>query len=101
MKESNLCLTLQMLHAATRQSQRVAAAGGVGVRHRSHDSRKTKKVIWHTGQRTVPSDQPAAWSTGEVQHPGRLDCPLGNKGTYPKEMPDGGLQYFGFQYYPR
>lgn len=89
-----------MMQAAARQTRHVAAASSVGIRCKSSLSMK-KKILWHTGDRTVPSDQPAAWSTGEVKHPGKLDCPLGNIDKYPKKMPDGGLQYFGFQYYPR
>ncbi|KAG0693726.1 39S ribosomal protein L30, mitochondrial [Chionoecetes opilio] len=88
-----------MFGVAARKTR--CAAGRVGVRHRSYNSRKNKKVIWQTGERTVPSSQPATWSTGEVKHPGKLDCPLGNLEKYPKPMPDGGMQYFGFQYYPR
>lgn len=49
----------------------------------------------------VPKMQSVSWSTGEVTHPAPMDSPLGNKGDYPQELPDGGLQYFGFQYYPR
>lgn len=90
-----------MFCVAVRQTQCLTAARAVGVRHYPGNTRKYKKVRWETGERIVPSDQPAAWSTGEVKHPQRLDCPLGNKDQYPKRMPDGGLQYFGFQYYPR
>ena len=97
----NLCFAMQMFRAAARQTQHVASIGGSGVRHRSYYSRKNKKIIWQTQERTVPSNQPAAWSTGLVKHPAPLDCPVGNKDNYPKPMPDGGIQYFGFQYYPR
>ncbi|CAL4100299.1 unnamed protein product, partial [Meganyctiphanes norvegica] len=47
------------------------------------------------------SHEKALWSNGEVFHPGRKDCPLGNKDQYPQDLPDGGKQYFGFKYYPR
>ncbi|XP_042886856.1 39S ribosomal protein L30, mitochondrial-like [Penaeus japonicus] len=46
-------------------------------------------------------DHSISWSTGEVQHPAPPDCPVGNRGEYPQQLPDGSLQYFGFQYYPR
>lgn len=42
-----------------------------------------------------------SWSSGEKSHPAPLDCPLGNKGKYPQALPDGGIQFFGFKYYPR
>ncbi|XP_068242065.1 uncharacterized protein mRpL30 [Palaemon carinicauda] len=42
-----------------------------------------------------------SWSTGEKNDPTPVDCPLGNKGKYPKKLPDGGVEYFGFKYYPR
>lgn len=47
------------------------------------------------------SSSKPTWSTGEVTHPAPLDCPDGNKGQYPQKLPDGGVQYFGFKYYPR
>ncbi|KAK3868131.1 hypothetical protein Pcinc_026453 [Petrolisthes cinctipes] len=49
----------------------------------------------------IPKMKTPTWSTGEVSHPGPQDCPLGNKGDYPYNLPDGGRQYFGFKYYPR
>lgn len=49
--------------------------------------------------RSCSSD--VTWSTGEKTHPSPPDCPMGNKGEYPQKLPDGGIQYFGFQYYPR
>merc|ERR1711874_652851 len=44
----------------------------------------------------------ALWSNNEVgANPAPLDCPIGFKGEYPQDLPDGGKQYFGFKYYPR
>lgn len=63
-----------------------------------HASSKRKMVI---RTNIIPKMQTPTWSTGEVSHPGPKDTPLGNKGVYPYDLPDGGKQYFGFQYYPR
>ncbi|XP_071530137.1 uncharacterized protein mRpL30 isoform X2 [Panulirus ornatus] len=67
-----------------------------------------RRVVWapitlgvRSKSSKVPEMQSVSWSTGEVTHPAPMDCPIGNKGEYPQKLPDGGVQYFGFQYYPR
>ncbi|XP_053643123.1 uncharacterized protein mRpL30 isoform X1 [Cherax quadricarinatus] len=90
----NVCKFIQMLRIATRQIECISI---VGVRYRYCKKPKS----WYTGQIKKSETSPVTWSSGELTHPAPLDCPIGNKGEYPQDLPDGGRQYFGFQYYPR
>lgn len=48
-------------------------------------------------KKSESSEDQLTWSSGEKNHP-LPDSPLQD---YPQLLPDGGLQYYGFVYYPR
>ncbi|KAG7155661.1 uncharacterized protein LOC121854685 [Homarus americanus] len=88
-----------MLRCAVRRLDLVTAP--VGARFRSHSKVRKPRFPKLPATPVISKTSSITWSSGEVTHPAPLDCPLGNKGDYPQELPDGGRQYFGFQYYPR
>ncbi|KAK7086392.1 ribosomal protein, L30 [Halocaridina rubra] len=61
---------------------------------------QTGKKQWWYGEK-IESTSEISWSSEEATHPALPDSPLGNIKEYPQKLPDGGIQYFGFKYYPR